>query len=125
MAHLLDGADEQQGALTFIVVLPRWPKQSCWRDLAHSPHATLNLTLPRSKHAYIDGGQQYGRRHTAWRLSNHDSSVVFLQSAKAKALTPVTAAKQARLLEAFGTESVAQISAPVASSAVVKKRRLA
>ena len=100
--QLLDRADTCQEELTFIVVLPRWPTLPCWQQLDRSAWSTHTLTLPRSQHAYIDGGQQYCRRHVARRLSNHDSSVIFLQSERAAARTPVTMPKQARLLDAFG-----------------------
>ena len=59
------------------------------------------LTLHRSKHAYVDGGQHLGRRDVPLRLSNHDSSLFLLQSARAASLTPLTAARERRLREAF------------------------
>ena len=58
--------------------------------------------MARSKHAYIDGGQHYGRRKDPKpRLSNHESSVLFLQSRRAASAAPVTLEKQQRLQEAF------------------------
>jgi len=101
MERLLEAALEAQRILTFVVVLPHWPEQLCWQLLRDSPHASFVLNLPRSKHAYIDGGQHYRRRKVALRLSNHDSTIFFLQSQRAAMLAPVTLAKQRRLLEAF------------------------
>ena len=96
-----DADAERRQQLTFVVVIPRWPDDAGWKALSDSRHATCVLTLPRSKHCYIDGGQQYGRRATPLRLSNHDSSVFFLQSAAAASARPVTAQTRQALLEAF------------------------
>ena len=96
-----DAGTERRQQLTFVVIIPRWPDDAGWRALSDSRHATCVLTLPRSKHCYLDGGQQYGRRATPLRLSNHDSSVFFLQSAAAASARPVTAQTRQALLEAF------------------------
>ena len=86
-------------ALAFVVVVPCWPEQPCWLALRPSAHHTLRL--PRSKHAYIDGGQHLGRRATPLRLSNHDSSVFFCRSAAAQRAAPLTHSREQRLREAF------------------------
>lgn len=103
MEQLLCIADRDALALTFVVILPAWTEQACWQELRASPHRSCTVTLPKSKHSYIDGGQHYGRRGTsaALRLSVHDSSAIFLQSAVAAAQSPVTPSKQARLAVAF------------------------
>ena len=79
--------------------------QAGWRALHGAAHMTCEVVLPRSKHAYIDGGQHYGRRGrrggAPLRLSNHDSSVFFLQSRAAAAAAAVTPDKQQRIIEAF------------------------
>ena len=79
--------------------------QAGWRALHGAAHMTCEVVLPRSKHAYVDGGQHYGRRGrrggAPLRLSNHDSSVFFLQSRKAAAAAAVTPEKQQRIIEAF------------------------
>ena len=79
--------------------------QAGWCALHGAAHMTCEVVLPRSKHAYIDGGQHYGRRGrrggAPLRLSNHDSSVFFLQSRAAAAAAAVTPDKQQRIIEAF------------------------
>ena len=79
--------------------------QAGWCALHGAAHMTCEVVLPRSKHAYIDGGQHYGRRGrrggAPLRLSNHDSSVFFLQSRAAAAAAAVTPEKQQRIIEAF------------------------
>jgi len=89
--------------LSFVVVVPRTPAQEGWRALMDCAYRRADLTLPRSKHAFVDGGQQYGRRETALRLSNHDTSVIFLQSAAAAAdpASRLTPDKEARLRQGF------------------------
>ena len=107
MGALLDAADAAHAHLSFIVVMPRWADDAGWRALCGATHATAELTLPRSKHAFVDGGQHYARRALGGRsgaplrLSNHDSSMIFLQSRAAAAVAPVTPDKQRQLLEAF------------------------
>ena len=101
MQSLLDEADQHGRHLAFIVVIPTWPEQQCWKALRDSKHNASHLRLPRSKHAYLDGGQHIGRRESPIRLSNHDSSVFFLLSRKAKQGTPMTFERERRLREAF------------------------
>ena len=55
--HLLSAADAADAHLTFVVVIPTWPEQPCWQALDRSPHRIAALRLPKSKHAYLDGGQ--------------------------------------------------------------------
>ena len=101
--YLVDAsaANERSSLLTFIVVIPSWPEQACWVQLRDSSHTAAHIVFPASKHAYIDGGQQHGRREKPLRLSNHDTSVFLLQSTRAAALAPMTHAKERRLREAF------------------------
>jgi phosphorylated CTD-interacting factor 1 len=101
MEKLLGVADQQGTVLIFIVVIPTWPERPCWQALNDSPHIAKGLRLPKSKHAYLDGGQHHGRRAIPLRLSNHDSSVFFLMSERAAAQMPVTFSKERRLREAF------------------------
>ena len=101
MGGLLESADAGGGVLLFVVVIPAWPDQPCWQALKGSAHCTATLRLPKSKHAYLDGGQHHGRRAVPLRLSNHDSSVFFLMSSKASALSPLNFNKERRLREAF------------------------
>ena len=101
MAELLTIANEKQSVLAFVVVIPMWPDQPGWQALRESAHTHKHLRLPSSKHAYIDGGQHVGRREKPIRLSNHDSSIFFLMSAKAAALAPVDHGKEGRLRVAF------------------------
>mmetsp|Transcript_20161 Transcript_20161/g.51040 ORF Transcript_20161/g.51040 Transcript_20161/m.51040 type:complete len:84 (-) Transcript_20161:1-252(-) len=62
MGGLLAAADSAAGRLTFVVVLPRRPEEAGWRALRGAAHMTCEVVLPRSKHAFVDGGQHYGRR---------------------------------------------------------------
>lgn len=101
MEAMLVAADARGGSLLFVVVIPAWPDQPCWQALQSSPHCASTLRLPKSKHAYLDGGQHHGRRAVPLRLSNHDSSVFFLMSAHARTLSPLTFNKERRLREAF------------------------
>ena len=99
------GGSEGGGAsLLFVVVIPTWPEQTCWRAIHASAHMAAHLRLPRSKHAYLDGGQHSARRAVPLRLSNHDSSVFFLASSACRAnqsLFPLPFGKERRLREAF------------------------
>ena len=101
MEALLDCADASGAVLLFVVVIPSWPDQPCWQALQGSAHCTATLRLPKSKHAYLDGGQHHGRRAVPLRLSNHDSSVFFLMSSQAHAMSPLNFNKERRLREAF------------------------
>ena len=86
---LMDAANAANEILHIIVVIPTWPDKECWVAVKDSVHCQKVLTLPKSKHAYIDGGQHQGRRAKPLRLSNHDSSLFLLQSKKAASLTPL------------------------------------
>jgi len=85
----------EAGGLSVAVVVPRTPAEEGWRALKGSRHLRSELVLPRSKHAFVDGGQQYGRRQAPLRLSNHDSSLFWMQSANARAdAAALTAARE-------------------------------
>lgn len=106
MEALLSAADAAAAALTIVVIVPTWRELPGWQALANSPHRSCTLNLERAKHCYVDGGQHYGRRTaagrlSALRLSNHETSVFFLQSARAAVEAPPTQAKQQRLARAF------------------------
>ena len=98
---LMDAANAANEILHIIVVIPTWPDKECWVAVKDSVHCQKVLTLPKSKHAYIDGGQHQGRRAKPLRLSNHDSSLFLLQSKKAASLTPLNFARERKLREAF------------------------
>ena len=101
MEVLLQAADKLDAVLLFVIVIPTWPDAQCWKALHDSKHCTSSIRLPKSKHAYIDGGQHQGRRAVPLRLSNHDSTVFLLQSAKSAGLASLSFQKERRLREAF------------------------
>ena len=108
MEALLDAADVAGSALSFVVVVPKWtmprgPQLPAWRSLSESRRATCQLTLPKGKHAFVDGVQQHSRRPAALPItpSRHDSSIFVLQSARAAKRSPLTEPMQERLRRAF------------------------
>ena len=111
MESLLCQADTEDEPLVFVVVVPRWtmprgPHLPAWQALRDATHTTCVLDLLKSKHSYVNGGQQYERRAEngapiGLSPSKHDSSVFFLQSRPAAKLMPVTVAMQEEIREAF------------------------
>ena len=99
--ELIVKAEATGKELTFLVVLPHWPDKLCWKNLTSSSHATAVLTLPQSMHGFCEGGQHY--RPTLWRRSNHDTSVVVLQSLRAAKRSPFTPRLERELRIAFNT----------------------
>ena len=64
--------------------MPRGPHRPAWQALRGSAFLSIAMTLCKGQHAYVDGGQQYGRRAAPLVApSKHDSSVFVLQSARA------------------------------------------
>lgn len=79
------------------------PHLPAWQALRNSPHLTCTLTLPKAKHGYLEGGQQYGRgKAPLCAPSKHDSSVFVLQSSAAALSAPFSEPMQERLANAFG-----------------------
>lgn len=96
MDHLLQKTTQPLG---FIVIIPHWPEKQCWKDLEGSRWCRHILHLAREDHGYTEGGQHY--REQRYRLSNHDTSVFFLQNAEGMAKWPTTEAKIEKLRHAF------------------------
>ncbi|EOD29386.1 hypothetical protein EMIHUDRAFT_434687, partial [Emiliania huxleyi CCMP1516] len=84
----------EAGGLSVAVVVPRTPAEEGWRALKGSRHLRSELVLPRSKHAFVDGGQQYGRRQAPLRLSNHDSSLFWRRQPPSRAEATGDAVRQ-------------------------------
>ena len=102
MQSLLDAAERSVALLTFVVIVPTRKETPGWLALRGSSFQTAHVLLAHARHAFIDGGQHYGRRgRSVLRLSNHDTSVFFLQTARAAAAYPPSLHKQRRLAEAF------------------------
>ena len=100
MARLLAVACRAAEPLTFVVVLPHWPDKRCWQALATQRCMRANLLLPQQEHGYVEGGQWY-QADQRWRPSNHDSSVILLQSDEAAATLPLTPTVERALRAAF------------------------
>ena len=98
MEHLLSVSNGKE-PLSFIVIIPYWPEKPCWKGLEGSAACRKVLHLKREDHGYTEGGQHY--RPARYRLSNHDTSVFFLQNDEGAKRWPCTSAKEAKLRQAF------------------------
>ena len=100
MARLLDVASANDEALTFIVVMPHWPDKTCWQRLVAQRHMRRHMLIKQQEHGYVEGGQQY-QAVQRWRPSNHDSSILLLQSDAAWRTLPLTSAIESDMRDAF------------------------
>lgn len=109
----LDMANLQDIPLTFVVVVPTAndalkgaapPKRAAvasFLRMKSSSSCMLHVHLPAREHGYLEGSQHL--RPTQYKQSLYDTSVLVLQSNKAK-LTPVRAKKlRGELVTAFAT----------------------
>ena len=96
MGKLLAGSNEP---LSFIVIIPYWPEKKCWKELGGAPTCRKVLHLTKEGHGYTEGAQHY--RENRYRISNHDTSIFFLQNKEGFKKWPATAANEKRLRRAF------------------------
>lgn len=99
MESLLTRASGRGLPLCFVVVIPSWPEQPCWRSLRGSAFQHGVLELAQADHGYCEGAQHY--RQNRHRVSNHDSTLFVLQTPQAQRLWPATAAVFRWISEAF------------------------
>ena len=94
---------KSQRPLQFIVFVPHWPHEQCWKALNASPFCRFHLLLPKFEHMFVEGDQHVGfsSLNSRYTLSVYDTSVFFLQNRKAKKLWPITDEKVQRLVAAF------------------------
>jgi phosphorylated CTD-interacting factor 1 len=91
----LQAADAQESSLTFVVIVPNAgdTKDSnraaakrfggvALQKLLDSPYMRLHVLLPAKEHGYVEGAQHM--RPTRFKESLYDTSVIILQSAKAR-----------------------------------------
>lgn len=104
MEELLFGSDKP---LSFIIIIPCWDtpntsdprKVKAWQGLQASRFCKHGLLLKQAEHGYFEGAQHH--KHNQYRLSNHDTSIFFLQNDAGARKWAVTRQKIARLQEAF------------------------
>jgi len=87
--------------LMFIVFVPAWSETSGWQALNDSAHLTRHVLLSQisDPHYYCEGTQH--RRQGRYRIATFDTSVFFLQNAKATRKWPVTDTIVCELKTAF------------------------
>lgn len=103
--RLLAKAEREKRPLSFVVVVPHWPDKPCWRALTQSARAAAVLRLPQAEHGFCEGGQHY--RASFWRRANHDSSLVLLQSPRARKEAPFSSRLEGLIRSAFNTPPIA------------------
>ena len=62
LTQLLDASTKLERALTFVVVVPHWPKRPAWEALHAVPHRARAEVIPLREHGYFEGAQHTKRR---------------------------------------------------------------
>ena len=90
--------------LSFCVILPHWPDQTCWKALTGSAYARKPiLHLRKNRHAYVAGAR--GTRAARATPASAASDVVFLQNEAGARAWPVSA-ETLKAIERGFTEGV-------------------
>jgi hypothetical protein len=105
MSQLLAAAT---GALQFIVFVPEWAQEPCWKALSSSPYKTREVRIAVREHVYVhssltapkDARLVHGVLHT----STNDTTVFFLQNDAGRAKWTISNNAVRRLRAAFGKE---------------------
>ena len=88
LTQLLDASTKLERALTFVVVVPHWPKRPAWEALHAVPHRARAEVIPLREHGYFEGAQH--TKKAQYRRSTCDTSIIFMQTPKATETNPVT-----------------------------------
>ena len=118
--HNLARADDNKKALTFVVIVPhagddddqqraaakRFGGKSLRRMLTHE-QCRLHILLPAKDHGYVEGAQHM--RPTRFKASLYATSVIILQSKKARKQPLVTELFEKRIREAFASRHEAEV----------------
>lgn len=81
--ELLEEAEDEGTALTFVTTLPLWTDAASYIRLASSEYTIAQIKLPSGRHSYINGGQHRADAY-AW-MAGADSVVFVLVSSVARA----------------------------------------
>lgn len=88
LTRLLDVSTKLERALTFVVVVPHWPKRPAWEALNAVPQRTRVEVIPLREHGYFEGAQH--TKKAQYRRATCDTSIIFMQTPKATETNPVT-----------------------------------
>ena len=88
LTQLLDASTKLERALTFVVVVPHWPKRPAWEALHAVPYRARAEVIPLREHGYFEGAQH--TKKAQYRRSTCDTSIIFMQTPKATETNPVT-----------------------------------
>lgn len=95
--RLLARAQAAGGALSFVVLVPKWTAVQAWVALSQSRWCRKSVTIGAEAHGFYDGAQHASTAE--YRPSSFDSSVFFLQTEAGQAAWPATV----ELVTAFKT----------------------
>jgi len=97
--HLISCLESASDALTFVVITPYWINRPCWEIMARSPFCSHVEVIDVREHGYYEGAQH--RKASKYRRATSDTSVIFLQTSRARETNAVTAEKIELMREAF------------------------
>lgn len=97
--HMFSLLASTEEPLMFVVIIPAWTSDKCWKMLAQSSFMQHHTLLDAGKHGYFEGAQH--NRANRYRVASTGTSLFYLQNAAARAKWPVTGAKIAAVARAF------------------------
>jgi len=97
--HLVSCLESASDALTFVVITPYWVNRPCWETMARSTFCSHVEVIDVREHGYYEGAQH--RKASKYRRATSDTSVIFLQTPRARETNAVTAEKIELMRAAF------------------------
>jgi len=99
MGQLLKQAEAKGSALSFLVIIPGWTDEPCWKALQDSNFLRDSFIVSKDDHGFCDGAQH--QRQDRYRESPFDTGVFLLQTSGGFAKWPASEDFEQKLRKAM------------------------